>query len=168
RWQPDRAINGGPIIHEGIHSLDIVQRIIGRQPQRVSAIGSLQFYRPKPKAAEQCSTCQIADTCLQFFDITADPLRRLYDTPTRQQGFSRDLCPFTSNKNTPDSVVGYVEYEGGTMLSYTLNFFAPISTREIRLIGEKGIIVSDEHSGSLTLYKSGENPVSHLIDIPKS
>lgn len=166
RWHRLKANSGGPVLHEGIHSLDIMHKIIQRSAKRVTAASSLQYYRNKLKAGSQCRDCAISSGCAEYFDYSKDPLKDLYLTSFQQEGFPRDLCVFSSNKDTPDNVIATVEFEGGALLTYTLCLYAPIWTREIKLVGDEGMIIADSNSSKITFYSRTGIIEEIVVEIP--
>jgi predicted dehydrogenase len=168
RWHRWREKSGGLLLHEGIHSLDIVQSIVNKKVRRVSATAKLQFYQPKAAAGERCSACQLSSTCTEYFDLLADPLRELYDTPTQQEGYPRDLCVYNSGKDTPDVVVAHIEYEDGPLLVYTLCMFTPLRTRELKFVGDMGLLSCDEASKRLFFEPHrGGQPFERVLTLPE-
>lgn len=169
RWQRLRKKSGGLILHEGIHSLDIIQRAISKDPHRVWAAGKLQFYKSRENAADRCLGCALSSDCAEYFDFFADPMLELYHTPSQQEGYPRDLCVYTSEKDTPDTAVAHIEYENGPLATYQLCLFSPFRTRKFTFAGDGGILVADERSSTILFYPSDNNsPENWRVNVPES
>ena len=158
RWHRLRKYSGGLMCHEGVHTFDVVRQIVGGRAAKVSAQGWLAHYQANPAVGEVCGDCVAAPTCPDFFDLRTDPLFDLYQTPTRQMGFPRDLCVFNSEKDVVDSAAANVEFAAGPVFTYSLSLTALRRTRLFRLIGENGMVEGDEAESKLrvTMRKGGK------------
>jgi predicted dehydrogenase len=167
RWHRLREKSGGLVLHEGIHTIDIIQSIIGRSIRQASALAKLAVYTPQDGANEVCCRCNLSDICGEYFNLFADPLYELYSTSTQQEGYPRDLCVYTSEKDTPDEIIGHIEYLNGPLLNYTLCLFAPQRNRELRFIGDAGVLYCDEISRKLIFYprRNGKS-VERVVQVP--
>jgi predicted dehydrogenase len=152
RWQRLREKSGGLVLHEGIHSIDIALSVISSKVKQVYAIGNNHIYIYRPGAGLYCSDCKNSSVCHEYFDLKTDPLYELYQTPSQQEGYSRDICVYNSNKDTPDNVMSIVEFDNGTLLNYNMCLYSPLRTREFRFYGDNGLLIADETKGIIQLH----------------
>ena len=138
RWHRLRANSGGLLVHKSCHALDIAGWMLGARPVSVSATGGVAVFTPKDWAGERCLTCDAADTCPEYVDITQGRLKELYFDAEATSGYIFDTCVFNSEKDTVDHASASIEYEGGKRVSYSLCLFASYTTREIGVWGEDG------------------------------
>jgi len=115
-----------------------IERMLGARPVSVSATGGVAVFTPKDWAGERCLTCDAADTCPEYVDITQGRLKELYYDAEATSGYIFDTCVFNSEKDTVDHASASIEYEGGKRVSYSLCLFASYTTREIGVWGEDG------------------------------
>jgi predicted dehydrogenase len=157
RWHKWLRNSGGLLVTKATHHFDLVNWWTEREPERVFANGSLDFYGPsRDKRAERCSTCPYTRDCglaMKGFDDahgqTEDMewLRRMYFEPETLDGYMRDQCVF-AQCDIWDNMSLAVKYGGGMLMTYSLNAFAPYEGFRIALNGDKGRMEYDEiHRG---------------------
>ncbi|MDE2898069.1 MAG: Gfo/Idh/MocA family oxidoreductase, partial [Chloroflexota bacterium] len=92
RWHRLRANSGGLLVHKSCHALDIAGWMLGARPLSVSATGGVAVFTPKDWAGERCLTCDAADTCPEYVDITQGRLKELYHDAEATSGYIFDTC----------------------------------------------------------------------------
>ncbi|MCG3177918.1 MAG: putative oxidoreductase YteT [Phycisphaerae bacterium] len=140
RWHRDKANSGGLLVHKCTHCFDLVNWWLAARPRRVVASGGTKFYGPQHgEHGQRCRTCHLTDSCRFYFDIAArEEYAGLYLAAESEDGYFRDTCVFGEGITTEDSVSVIVDFDGGQMLSYQLNAFAPYEGNRIVFNGDKG------------------------------
>lgn len=139
RWHRDKTQSGGLMVHKCTHCFDLVNWWVNANPVSVFARGAVQFYGEKRTHGQRCHTCQFAESCRFYWDISASPKgRELFLNAEHEDGYFRDQCVFGAGITTEDSVAVTVRYDNGTMLSYSLNAFSPYEGNRISFNGAKG------------------------------
>lgn len=166
RWHRLRTATGGPVAHEGVHSLDqlAIMGFEGLSCEMASA--SRVWFVPRPEVGPVCSGCTISNSCTEYFDVNSDPLRYLYESPRKQEGYARDLCVFNVMADVEDLVTARLRSSTGTVVDYTLCLFSADQSRRFTFLGAKGTIVADEASGDLIL--STRRARRHAIHVPRA
>lgn len=140
RWHRQKANSGGLFVHKATHHFDLVNWLVGDEPQAVFASGSRRVYGPTRKErGERCLTCNYKDTCEFYLDISrSESLRRLYLEAESEDGYIRDACVFSDEIDIEDTMSAIVQYRGGAQLTYTLHAYMPFEGWRIAFNGTKG------------------------------
>jgi predicted dehydrogenase len=160
RWNRLRQYGGGLWITKACHDFDLLNWFAGGKAKRVFGVSSLSYYKPKPGAGKNCRNCDLKDTCPDYFDVndhTAnswgsdnEALGKLTEEAT---GVPRDLCLYTSDKDTFDNGIAIVEFDNDVRATYTVSVVASLSTRQMRLTGTEGFAEGDLSSGIVKYWK---------------
>ena len=137
-WHRLRRFSGGLLNHKSGHTFDIVNWMLGQNPVAVSGTGGIAFFGPRDWAGEYCHSCQAAEVCPEYFDVTEGLTGELFQESPLRPDSKSDICVFNSDKDTVDRAAVNVEYEGGALASYTLCLFAPYNQRELGVMGTHG------------------------------
>ncbi|WP_141580049.1 Gfo/Idh/MocA family protein [Actinomadura sp. WMMA1423] len=133
RWHRARANSGGLLVHKSTHHFDLVNWWIADAAASVYAQTSLRFYgaanarargltdRPaRARGAARLGTDPF------LLDMSADPrLKSLYLDAEHEDGYLRDQDVFGEGVTIDDNMAVLVRYEGGALLTYSLNAHAP-------------------------------------------
>lgn len=165
RWHRLRTATGGPVAHEGVHSLDQLTIMGFEQLRCEMASADRVWFVPRPGVGPVCSDCVIRENCTEYFDVASDPLRHLYETPRKQEGYARDLCVFNTMADVEDLVTARLRSASGTVVDYSLCLFSTDRSRRFTFLGTDGTVVADEASGQLML--STRRAERRVIQVPK-
>jgi len=166
RWNRVREHSGGLSIHKSSHHFDLVNWWIGQRPVEVFAFGALNYYgpdgplNPKKEDGRHCETCEVKADCAYFMrwstrskegtvkdDHIGAVSSNLSAAPYSE--YRADACIYDSVINIEDTYSVNVKYDGGALLSYSVNFSLPYEGYRLAINGTKGRIETTEyHSAS--------------------
>ncbi|MBT2596378.1 Gfo/Idh/MocA family protein [Arthrobacter sp. ISL-72] len=159
RWHREKENSGGLLIHKSSHHFDLVNWWIDDVPERVFASGGLKFYGDKnaaqrglgarPERGTQDSGTQDSGTQdSRAGEAVRDPfvldlreddkLRELYYENEHFDGYRRDQDVFTGGITIEDNLALVVDYQGGQVLSYSLNAHSPWEGYRVAVNGTEG------------------------------
>ncbi len=140
RWHGKNKFSGSLLCHKASHHFDQMNWWLDAEPVEVHAFGKVAFYgKNRAFRSTHCRGCQFADQCKFHWDITTDPrMMELYVACEDEDGYHRDGCVWDEEIDAYDSMTVEVQYNNGTLLSYTLNAFLPYEGQRISFNGEKG------------------------------
>ncbi len=145
RWNRLYGKSGGLWIHKGSHDFDLFNYFLGfPKPVKVSAFAGINVLNPegipfelKPgvPVGPDCSHCAYAAICP---DIRAENNEMWDDRASGEDGYRKDLCIYTSDKDTHDNGFALVEYANGVRASHMECFITSISDRLYTIAGDRG------------------------------
>ena len=154
RWNRERARSGGLSVHKSTHHLDLVSWWLGAEPRQVHALGGRSFYgpdsphRPRTEAGLWAEGAELRalDPYFQAQQgagvLTADAeaaRRGLYDLPYHHEyPAGRDDYLYDPEIDIEDHYAALIAYDGGTSLSYSINFSAPWEGYRLIITGTHG------------------------------
>ena len=163
RWHREKENSGGLLIHKSSHHFDLVNWWIDDVPERVFASGGLKFYGDKnaaqrglgarPERGTRDSRTQGSGTRNSsagegageavrdpfMLDLREDDkLRELYYENEHFDGYRRDQDVFTGGITIEDNLALVVDYQGGPVLSYSLNAHSPWEGYRVAVNGTEG------------------------------
>ena len=159
RWHRFRKNSGGLLVHKSCHSLDVINWVVDSEPVRVSAFGGNDVYVPGKWRGERCLTCKWKRECPEYIDLRSPRLSKLYLEPEKFDGYIRDVCVWTSEKDTCDNATVIIEYANGVRATYTLCLFTPYTSRQMSFIGDGGKLEVDEAKRQIILYPNYSSDV---------
>ncbi|MBO4733791.1 MAG: Gfo/Idh/MocA family oxidoreductase [Clostridia bacterium] len=146
RWNARMKNSGGLLVHKSTHHFDLVNWWLNDTPKTVSAFAKLNLYGAggsKKYAGgikgENCRNCEYADRCKFKYDIT-DKEKWLYADNEKYDGYYKDGCIYADDIDIYDTMSVLVEYNGGTLMSYSLNATCMYEGWKIAFNGSKGRI----------------------------
>ena len=156
RWHRRRENSGGLFVHKATHHFDLLNWWLGAVPRRVTARGSLEFYRPEVADAlglqdrgQRCHGCPAFARCGFRIDIAKTaPLDTLYLANELYDGYFRDRCVFSSEIDIEDTMNALLEYDG-IAVNYSLTAYCPREGYRVVFNGTRGRI---EHSNVERAY----------------
>lgn len=156
RWHRNKHNSGSLLVHKATHHFDLVNWWLDSYPREVFARGTKRFYRPETFGySSRCQNCELTDECNFFMDMSAsDKLTALYREAEKEDGYIRDQCVFAPDIDIWDTRALTVTYEDSTLLSYSLNNYAPYEGYKVAFIGTEGRIEQDVVEAS---YISGHD-----------
>ncbi|ADI14957.1 oxidoreductase domain protein [Truepera radiovictrix DSM 17093] len=178
RWHRDKRNSGGLMVHKASHHFDLVNWWLGDVPEMVFAMGGLRFYgrdNAEARGVEHFYSRAYgseAAKCDPFaIDLAADPeLRALYLDAEHEDGYFRDQSVFGDGISIEDTMAVLVRYEGGAVMSYSLNAHCPWEGYRVMLNGTKGrlevdVVERSYVSGSVGDHKTLEQ---HHVEVDPS
>ncbi|NIA06092.1 MAG: Gfo/Idh/MocA family oxidoreductase [Actinobacteria bacterium] len=156
RWNRLRKYGGGLWITKTCHDFDLINWFAGGNLKRVFAVSSLSHYAPIPGSATHCRICSLKRTCPDYYDLESptDPqLDALATLTEKATGQPRDLCLYTSDKDTFDNGMALVEYDNDVRATHTLTVVSARDTRQMRLTGTEGSAEGDMEQGTVTMWR---------------
>jgi len=149
RWHREKKNSGGLLIHKASHHFDLVNWWINDVPERVFASGGLKFYgdknaaerglgaRPERGTPDSGTDAVVRDPFV--LDMREDDkLRELYYENEHFDGYRRDQDVFTPGITIEDNLALVVDYQGGPILSYSLNAHSPWEGYRVAVNGTEG------------------------------
>jgi predicted dehydrogenase len=191
RWNRIREHSGGLSIHKSSHHFDLVNWWTGQQPQEVFAFGALNYYgpegelNPKKEDGRHCSTCEVKPDCdyymrwssrgkeMQVADDHIDTAgaagahsSSAAGTASAQAPYTEyrsDACIYDSQINIEDTYSVNVKYNGGALLTYSVNFSLPYEGYRLAINGTKGRIETMEyHSAARVPFPIPEQTIDYF------
>lgn len=164
RWHRNKENSGGLMVHKATHHFDMMNWWLSTVPVRVYAAGSRTFYTPETaeryglvNRMERCLNCPESGQCPFYLDLRNKPdLKATYLDNEQYDGYYRDQCVFSAAIDIEDSMNLVVNYQNGTLMSYSLNTSMPWEGYEVAFNGSKGRM---EHKCMETIYISGDGSV---------
>ncbi|MHB9138491.1 MAG: Gfo/Idh/MocA family protein [Victivallaceae bacterium] len=148
RWNRLYAKSGGLWIHKGSHDFDIFNWLLDfPKPVKVSSFAGVDVLTPQhiPFAVKPgvpvgptCHQCAYNETCPDVYKIEDIQNSPWGDRAAKSDGYSKDLCMYTSDKDTHDNGIAIVEYENGAKASHLECFITSISDRLYTVVGDLG------------------------------
>ncbi len=148
RWNRLYAKGGGLWIHKGSHDFDIFNWLLDfPKPVKVSSFAGIDVLNPQniPFAVKKgmpvgptCHQCNYKETCPDVYKIDDIQNSRWGDRAVAVDGYSKDLCMYTSDKDTHDNGIAIVEYENGVKASHLECFITSMNDRLYTVVGDRG------------------------------
>ncbi|MDQ0972293.1 putative dehydrogenase [Neobacillus niacini] len=162
RWNRLRELSGGLSIHKSTHHFDLVNWWIDQKPVEVFAYGALNYYgqngelNPKKEDGRHCETCNFTEDCAYYsrwnsrkeqLQVPDDHLGSLVTEGNKYPytDYRPDQCIFDSEINIEDTYSATVKYNGGALLSYSVNFSLPYEGYRLAINGTKGRLETVEY-----------------------
>ncbi|PTM56566.1 oxidoreductase family protein [Desmospora activa DSM 45169] len=162
RWNRMRTFSGGLSIHKSSHHFDLVHWWLDQKPVEVFAHGALHYYGPEgewnPRKAEGrvCATCTDKLHCAyyrrwnsrsQHTQVEDDHLSSSARVAAAEQysDYRPDQCMFDGEIDIEDTYTATIKYDGGALLSYSINFSLPYEGYRLAINGTKGRLETTEY-----------------------
>ncbi|MEB2847992.1 gfo/Idh/MocA family oxidoreductase [Rhizobiales bacterium RZME27] len=148
RWHRDKRNSGGLMVHKSTHHFDLVNFWLQSQPQTVFGMGDLRFYG-RANAEERglftpytrTTEVQAAKADPFAIDLTDSPVQKsLYWDAEHEDGYQRDQNVFGDGISIEDTMQVMVRYQNRTVMTYSLNTYAPWEGFNVAFNGSKGRI----------------------------
>jgi predicted dehydrogenase len=178
RWNRDRDISGGLSIHKSTHHFDLVNWWLDQKPEEVFAYGSLNYFgsegelNPQKVPSRFCGTCDVQDSCAYFrrwnprsggSQVRDDHLLAGVFEEIPYTNYRPDACIYDEEIAIEDTYVAAVKYDGGSLLSYSINFSAPYEGYRLAINGTKGRIETTEfHEPSRIHFQYPEQTIDYF------
>lgn len=160
-WMRTRDKIGSMLLQKAVHDFDIINNITDLTPARVAAFGSRLVYGGDMPNDLTCDVCERKWTC----PMSVHRLKRDAGKPMPPKRHRK--CVYAAEVDIKDNHTVIIEYEGGTMASYSQTLNAPLEggRRGGAFIGTGGIM-NLEYYDKMKNSPSGEMIVGQSrIDI---
>ena len=144
RWNSRMKMSGGLLVHKSTHHFDLINWWLGQKPKKVSAFGQLRMYGAKNYPFEgaytkgqRCSNCPHAREC-EFYLELSEFDARYYKENEHFDGYYKDNCIYADDIDIYDTMSVIVEYDKGTIMTYSLNATTPYEGKRLVFNGSKG------------------------------
>ena len=144
RWNSRMKMSGGLLVHKSTHHFDLINWWLGQKPKKVSAFGQLRMYGAKNYPFEgaytkgqRCSNCPHAKEC-EFYLELSEFDARYYKENEHFDGYYKDNCIYADDIDIYDTMSVIVEYDKGTIMTYSLNATTPYEGKRLVFNGSKG------------------------------
>jgi len=140
RWHGKIKYSGSLLVHKSSHHFDLINWLLNADPVDVQAMGKTAFYGSNSKyRGKNCRECDHTKTCPFYWDMTKDKSSmRMYAACEDVDQYYRDGCVWDDKITSYDTASVQVNYDNGTLLTYTLNAYLPYEGQYICFSGEKG------------------------------
>lgn len=174
RWNRKYAWSGGLWIHKGSHDFDIFNWWNeGGVPKSVYASAGLNALRADkiPFEVEEgkpvgptCSECAYYDICPDRSDMGKSNL--FNDSTAATDGYHKDLCIYTSDKDVHDNGIAVVEYDNNVRISHMECFVSNFDDRSYTIVGDRGTLEAHLKDPTQIVFRPrwGEDKI---IDVPQ-
>jgi predicted dehydrogenase len=140
RWHGKIKYSGSLLVHKSSHHFDLINWLLSADPVHVQAMGKTAFYGSNNGyRGKNCRECDHTQTCPFYWDMKKDPKSmKMYADCEDVDQYYRDGCVWDDKIDSYDTASVQVNYDNGTLLTYTLNAYLPYEGQYICFSGEKG------------------------------
>lgn len=173
RWNRKYELCGGLWIHKGSHDFDVFNWLLGfPKPKKVSAFAGIDVLNPQniPFELEKdidpgpsCTECHYSGICPDCVKQN-DPMWA--KDAQKCDGYVKDLCIYTSDKNVHDNGIAIVEYENGVKASHLECFVSSQTDRLFTIAGTRGQATASLEKMQIKVYPRWSREVI-TYDIPQ-
>ena len=161
RWHRHVANSGGFMLAKCSHDIDILSWLIGENPCRVSSFGSLSYFTSDKLKHEFCSECPDKDCRFRF---AGEMVYMNEDETANPSKYGFDRCVYTKDKDVIDHQVVNFEYPSGITATFSLDLFAPVPKRTLKIIGSTGYIEADTKAFTVNVaFSDGREPMNFQL-----
>ena len=177
------------ILAKCCHDLDLLQWFANSECESLSSYGDLTYFKEEkaPKeATKRCLDCPLVKTCpYSAYRIYIEkwkqdgspancwPYNVLSDESLTEEVLMKAIkegpygrCVFHCDNNVVDSQSVNILFKNGVTANLKMTGFNKYSGRYIHFFGTEGEIILDEHAGTITLYRFGqEDQVWRIVDL---
>jgi predicted dehydrogenase len=181
RWNREREKSGGLSVHKSCHHFDLVQWWIDQKPLELFSYGARNFFGSdgvhNPLNKEQigdgrtCLTCDARGKCRYYMRWYRDELRtgtskqdldEFVSAARKYHNYSNRQCIYDPQIEIEDTYGAVIKYDGGAIMSYSVNFSTPYEGFRIAINGTEGRIEFDEIHAPMRLPFS-QNVIDETI-----
>lgn len=159
RWNRKYECSGGLWVHKGSHDFDVFNWLLGfPRPVKVSAVAGVNVFRPENIPFDVKPDIPVGPTCLACAYKTICPDVAIVDRPEwtgaaqAHDRYAKDLCMYTSDKNTHDNGIAIVEYENGARAGHLECFVCSFDDRRYTVVGDRGIAEASLAKRTILIY----------------
>ena len=169
----NRASSSPMILAKCCHDMDILQWVIGKKCLKLNSFGSLGYFRKEnaPEGStERCFDCKVENcpyNAPKFYvsRIPGWPANILCPEPTEEKVLQalRDTdygrCVFHMDNDVVDHQTVNMLMEDGVTVTFQMNAFTNVQTRDIRIMGSEGELWGNFKRKEIFFQRWGEEPV---------
>ncbi len=144
RWNARMKNSGGLLVHKSTHHFDLVNWWINQKPEEVFAFGKLNLYGKNGAEkyangikGENCRSCKYVDKCIFRYSLS-DFEKKLYADNEKYDGYYKDGCVYAEDIDIYDTMAVNVKYDGGALLTYSLNATCAYEGWRVSINGSNG------------------------------
>ena len=170
------------LLQKSCHDMDIILWLMGSNCTRVQSFGSLGYFTPKnaPEgAAKRClDGCPHVETCSYsapklYLDMerTGWPVD-VITTDMSEEGRRKALeegpygrCVYYCDNDVVDRQVVNMEFENGSVATFTMTGLSADFFRELKIFGTQGQIRANMGTKEIVLHRFGEDPKMIPVDM---
>ena len=170
------------LLQKSCHDMDIILWLMGSNCTRVQSFGSLGYFTPKnaPEgAAKRClDGCPHVETCPYsapklYLDMerTGWPVD-VITTDMSEEGRRKALeegpygrCVYYCDNDVVDRQVVNMEFENGSVATFTMTGLSADFFRELKIFGTQGQIRANMGTKEIVLHRFGEDPKMIPVDM---
>ena len=169
------------LLQKSCHDMDIILWLMGSRCTKVHSFGSLRHFTPEnaPEgAAARCLECPHTDTCPYsapklYLDMerTGWPVD-VITTDMSQEGRRKALeegpygrCVYHCDNDVVDRQVVNLEFENGSVATFTMTGLSADFFRELKIFGTEGQIRANMGTKEIVLHRFGEEPKTIPVDM---
>lgn len=160
RWNRYENMAGSLLVTKACHHFDLINWWLGQKPVEVFAYGKLNYYgangrfNPEKRDGRRCSTCKtkckyyLRHASVAGTATSGDDHLINFNNPGKNDkfgavdGYYADRCIFDSDIDIWDTYSLVVRYDGGTIMSYSLDASTPYEGYRLAINGTEGRIES--------------------------
>ena len=160
RWNRLKKNSGGLLVHKASHCFDLLNWFVGSRAKGLIARGSLTAYGPGASRVrgERCHTCEHAQECPQYTDISTGHLRSMLYFQSREPGaYTPDLCLFDPEIDIEDHATVAYSYENGVQVTFDLCAYAAYEGIDLVIEGSEGRLEFHEGASTRWMLESGQH-----------
>lgn len=165
------------ILAKSCHDLDILRWMIGRNSQRIAAMGSLKWFRkvnaPEGSTARCADGCKAEPQCpysalkiyhrdrsyTYVFDLPAEKERQGDAILEYLRTTDYGRCVYRMENDQPDHYVTSIQFENQITASFSMEAFTSYHGRRTRVMGSMGDITGDMEEMTLTDFRTGKQEI---------
>lgn len=157
RWNRYEKQAGSLLLSKACHHFDLVNWWLGQNPVEVFAYGALNYYgvdgpcNPAKVDGRRCSSCK--SKCKYYLrhvsaGTSVDEHLINFNNPGKNEkfgavdGYFADRCIFDSDIDTWDTFTVTARFDGGAIMSYSLNASVPYEGYRVGINGTEGRVES--------------------------
>ena len=169
------------LLQKSCHDMDIILWLMGSTCTKVHSFGSLRHFTPENApagAAERCLECPHRDTCPYsapklYMDMerTGWPVD-VITTDLSEAGRRKALeegpygrCVYYCDNDVVDRQVVNLEFENGSVATFTMTGLSADFFRELKIFGTEGQIRANMGTKEIVLHRFGEEPQTVPVDM---
>jgi predicted dehydrogenase len=176
RWNRLYKNSGGLWNHKGSHDFDVFNWLLDHpKPVKVSSIAGVSVLnkdnipfevKPGVEVGPTCSKCPYKDICPDYSEM--GEIEKFQEKAQKVDGYAKDLCIYTSDKDTHDNGIAIVEYDNGVRVSHMECFVTPTTDRQYTICGTKGQAEISLHKRTITVQpRWTEEIIEYKLPEPK-
>ena len=169
------------LLQKSCHDMDIILWLMGSTCTKVHSFGSLRHFTPENApagAAERCLECPHRDTCPYSAPKLHMDMERtgwpvdVITTDLSEAGRRKALeegpygrCVYYCDNDVVDRQVVNLEFENGSVATFTMTGLSADFFRELKIFGTEGLIRANMGTKEIVLHRFGEKPQTVPVDM---